>query len=184
MESLHCSQQPNILAWRSGGATTATYVSCSKSSGYTAQSANHHCACALQCPVNMLASGLPKCLPAVCWNCSCLDTTLDCVVMMQCPINTWSAGGENIPCTQCPANTASPSTSKNVDACVCLPGYKPGASGCVQCVSGEVCPGGTSVGVVVIECPPGAISPPGSDSLADCVCQAGYGKLLMDRLFV
>jgi hypothetical protein len=101
---------------------------------------------------------------------------------MQCPINTWSAGGANVPCTQCPANTASPSTSTNVDACVCLPGYKPGASGCVQCVSGEVCPGGTSVGVVVVVCPPGAISPPGSDSPAACVCRAGYGKLLMDTI--
>jgi hypothetical protein len=103
--------------------------------------------------------------------------------MMQCPINTWSAGGENVPCTQCPANTASPSTSTNIDACVCLPGYKPGASGCVLCQSGEVCPGGTSVEVVVIECPPGATSPPGSDSPADCVCQAGYGKLSMEKLF-
>jgi hypothetical protein len=106
-----------------------------------------------------------------------------CVVMMQCPIDTWSAGGANVPCTPCPANTASPSTSTNVDACVCLPGYKPGASGCVQCVSGEVCPGGTSVEVVVIECPPGATSPPGSDSPAACVCQAGYGKLIMDKRF-
>jgi hypothetical protein len=103
-----------------------------------------------------------------------------CVMMMQCPINTWSAGGETVPCTQCPANTASPSTSTNINACVCLPGYKPGASGCVLCQSGEVCPGGTSVEVVVIECPPGATSPAGSDSLADCVCQAGYGKLIMD----
>jgi hypothetical protein len=102
--------------------------------------------------------------------------------MLQCPINTWSAGGANVPCTQCPANTASPSTSTNIDACVCLPGYKPGASGCVQCVSGEVCPGGTSVGEVVIACPPGATSPPGSDSPADCVCQPGYGKLIMDKL--
>jgi hypothetical protein len=103
--------------------------------------------------------------------------------MLQCPINTWSAGGANVPCTQCPANTASPSTSTNIDACVCLPGYKPGASGCVQCVSGEVCPGGTSVGIAVIECPPGAISPPGSDSPAACACQAGYGKLVMDKWF-
>jgi hypothetical protein len=105
------------------------------------------------------------------------------VVMMQCPINTWSSGGENVPCTQCPANTGSPSTSTNINACVCLPGYKPGSSGCVQCVSGEVCPGGTSVGEVVIVCPPGATSPPGSDSTADCVCQGGYGKLIMDKLF-
>jgi hypothetical protein len=127
-------------------------------------------------------SGSPKCLP----ECCCMHVALlpsHCVVLMQCPINTWSAGGANVPCTQCPANTASPSTSTNINACVCLPGYKPGASGCVQCVSGEACPGGTSVGVVVIECPPGAISPPGSDSPAACVCQAGYGKLIMDKRF-
>jgi hypothetical protein len=134
-----------------------------------------------QCPTlhcsALSTSGSPQCLPVLYVKPVLVPS--HCVVMMQCPIDTWSAGGANVPCTQCPANTASPSTSTNIDACVCLPGYKPGASGCVQCVSGEVCPGGTSVGEVVIECPPGAISPPGSDSPAACVCQAGYGKLII-----
>jgi hypothetical protein len=105
-------------------------------------------------------------------------------VAVQCSINTWSAGGQNVPCTACPANTASPSTSTNIDACVCLPGYKPGSSGCVQCVSGEVCPGGTSGRAAVIQCPPGATSPPGSDSPADCVCQPGFGKPIMDGVLL
>eukprot|EP00775_Hariotina_reticulata_P007566 gene7566-biopygen9370 len=92
-----------------------------------------------------------------------------------CPLDTWSAGGENVPCTACPDNTVSPSTSTNSNACVCLPGFKPDARGCVQCVSGEICPGGASGGAAVVQCPPGATSPPGSDSPADCVCQPGYG---------
>jgi len=76
-----------------------------------------------------------------------------------------------------PLHPAHPQTLMPVCACLAT---SQAASGCVQCVSGEVCPGGASGGAAVIECPPGATSPPGSDSTADCVCQPGYGKPIMN----
>jgi hypothetical protein len=162
--------------------STVILLSCTKGAQHTQTTITVHVHC-MQCSVNIwITNGSLICPPVCCcMSQSCQAAVF--VMMMQCPINTWSMGGENVPCTQCPANTVSPSASTNINACVCLPGTKPATSGCEQCASGEVCPGGTSVGGQTPVCPPGFTSPPGSDSQADCVCQAGYGKLIMDKLF-
>jgi len=72
-----------------------------------------------------------------------------------------------------PLHPARPQTSMPV--CACLDTSQAPVAVCSACLvrSALAAPAG---GAAVIECPPGATSPPGSDSTADCVCQPGYGK--------
>lgn len=61
---------------------------------------------------------------------------------------------------------------------VCPPGTVAGTGGqCDPCPAGSVCPGSDANGTIIppFQCPDHMTSSPGSDSVADCVCNPGYG---------
>jgi hypothetical protein len=75
---------------------------------------------------------------------------------------------------ECPANADTRGLAAQAN-CTCLPGYHGGvvtdlAGRCSLCPSGHFCPDGGEP----VACVRRASSPPGSTSLAQCVCVAGY----------
>lgn len=95
-----------------------------------------------------------------------------------CEANYWCVGGSAH--SQCPSNTNGPSQSSDQNGCVCNAGFYwvgsvNGTSPCALCQAGSYCAGGNTV--PSIACPAHAESPPGSVTIAQCVCTAGYYPL-------
>lgn len=98
-----------------------------------------------------------------------------------CEANYWCVGGSAR--SQCPSNTNGPPQSSEQNGCVCNAGFYwvgsvNGTSPCSLCQAGSYCAGGNTV--PSIACPAHAESPPGSVTIAQCVCTAGYYPLNND----
>jgi hypothetical protein len=95
-------------------------------------------------------------------------------VCVECVANTFCVGG-NTPPQNCPSlYSTSRKASSSASDCICMAGYfgPPGGT-CSLCTEGSYCTGdGTKT-----ECPGNTnsvYSPPGSVSVAGCVCNSGY----------
>ena len=111
---------------------------------------------------------------------------------LSCPNNTYTDIAAASSCLSCPEHTFSygiSSTSR--DDCVCLAGFSSAnSSECTACGAGEyktrvgdgsclMCAAGTYSSAIAatascMSCPQNSMSPVGSKSLEDCVCDIGY----------
>ena len=112
-----------------------------------------------------------------------------------CPRGKFSTDIGDFPCQTCPLNSNAPEGSVDQTACTCKPGstgpdgtpcvlcgpgkYKPstGDSACTLCLAGQYSEivGGLHANVCQ-ECPTNTTSLPGSVTLPDCICRAGWTR--------
>jgi len=112
-----------------------------------------------------------------------------------CPRGKFSTDIGDFPCQTCPLNSNAPEGSVDKTACTCKPGstgpdgtpcvlcgpgkYKPstGDSACTLCLAGQYSEivGGLHANVCQ-ECPTNTTSLPGSVTLPDCICRAGWTR--------
>ena len=116
-----------------------------------------------------------------------------CTDCRQNSYSTVTAATSNTTCIACTANAVSMAGSSNSTMCLCNFGYTgSNALGCAACIAGKFkgstgsevctnCPANTYSGLTAqvsnatcTECYANSISPPGSDTIDDCSCSAGY----------
>lgn len=116
------------------------------------------------------------------------------VGFQQCPACSYTPALGLTSCTPCPAGSTSPagatsesqcvcslagwrsSVSPETTFCACQPGFARDGNGlCVSCAANFYCVGGDAAPAA---CPSDAASPPGSDAVADCACNAGFETLM------
>ena len=119
----------------------------------------------------------------------------------ECPENTYKdfvsvIQSDESECASCPANTSSPLASTNVLECTCLAGFEAASDGvaCAPCQPGTNkssvgagfcvdCPAHTFADALATlqctDCITESTSPPGSESIDDCVCNPGNARIQM-----
>lgn len=95
-----------------------------------------------------------------------------------CEIGTYQENLGATACETCPSGSSTANdASASIDLCLCMPGYYANfvdgnLAGCEQCADASYKT--TLANTDCNSCPANAQSPPESDSITDCTCNAGY----------
>lgn len=136
-------------------------------------------------------------------DCQCdagyvFDTSLLYSACQECPDGFYKdfvSVTQDDECAPCPANTSSPLASTDVLQCTCLAGFEAATDGvaCAPCQPGTNkssagaglcvdCPAHTFADALATlectDCMAESTSPPGSESIDDCVCNQGNARIL------
>jgi len=109
-------------------------------------------------------------------DCKCLAgyTGADGTECSACPIASYKEAPGVGSCTACPVGTSSAVASSSKTYCTCIVGFTASSNGdtCTACASGTY---KDVTGAFICQtCPMGTSSATGSDTVTDCICNAGY----------
>ena len=158
---------------------------------------SHNTTCTA-CPIGTFKENVAN-LPTACVSCPQFSTTLNIASTLRtnclcnlgytgsvlavypgaqectaCPVATYKDVLGSIACTDCTEFSTSPLHSTSQSQCKCVDGYQPNANTCQECEENFYCPGDS----LKVKCMSNSTGPVNSDSLDNCVCNAGHYKSL------